>query len=36
MPILIPVIKILWNRYMSAAMNEIKKRAEKEVARGSR
>ena len=36
MPILIPVIKILWNRYMSAAMNEIKARAEKEVARGSR
>ena len=36
MPILIPVIKIFWNRYMSAAMKEVKARAEKEVARASR
>jgi hypothetical protein len=36
MPILIPVIKILWNRYMSAAMKQIKTRAEKEVVRASR
>jgi polyketide cyclase/dehydrase/lipid transport protein len=31
MPILFPVIKILWNRYMKAAMKQTKERAEKEV-----
>ena len=36
MPILVPVIRILWNRYMSSAMKQIKTRAEKEVARASR
>ena len=36
MPILFPVIRILWNRYMSSAMKQIKARAEKEVARVSR
>ena len=36
MPILFPVIRILWNRYMSSAMKHIKARAEKEVARVSR
>ncbi len=36
MPILFPVIRILWHRYMSAAMKQIKARAEKEVARASR
>jgi hypothetical protein len=36
MPILFPVIRILWNRYMSSAMKQIKARAEKEVARASR
>jgi hypothetical protein len=35
-PILIPVIRIMWNRYMSTAMRHIKTRAEKEVARASR
>ena len=29
--ILFPVIKILWNRYMKAAMKQTKVRAEKEV-----
>jgi len=36
MPILIPVIRILWHRYMSSAMKQIKARAEKEVMRVSR
>lgn len=36
MPLLIPVIRILWNRYMSSAMKRIKARAEKEVARAAR
>jgi len=36
MPILFPVIRILWNRYMSSAMKQVKARAEKEVARTSR
>jgi hypothetical protein len=36
MPILIPVIKILWNRYMKAAIAQVKLRAEKEVAGASR
>lgn len=36
MPILFPVIRILWHRYMSAAMKQIKARAEKEVAKVSR
>jgi hypothetical protein len=36
MPILFPVIRILWNRYMSAAMKQIKARAEKEVMKVSR
>ena len=36
MPILIPVIRILWHRYMSAAMKKIKARAEKEVMKVSR
>jgi hypothetical protein len=31
-PLLLPVIKILWNRYMKAAMAVIKERAEREVA----
>jgi hypothetical protein len=31
-----PVIKILWHRYMTAAMNVTKARAEAEVARSSR
>jgi hypothetical protein len=31
MPMLVPVIRILWNRYMRTAMNHIKARAEKEV-----
>jgi hypothetical protein len=35
-PLLYPVIKILWQRYMSSAMKEIKSRAEKEVMRVSR
>jgi hypothetical protein len=30
-PILIPVIRIMWNRYMNTAMKHIKTRAEKEV-----
>ena len=34
--LLIPVIKILWNRYMKAAMKVTKERAETEVARGAR
>jgi hypothetical protein len=33
MPILIPVIRVMWKRYMSSAMKQIKARAEKEVAR---
>jgi hypothetical protein len=32
MPMLIPVIRILWNRYMKTAMKHIKARAEKEIA----
>jgi Polyketide cyclase / dehydrase and lipid transport len=32
-PILIPVLKILWNRSMRSAMDRIKARAEKEVER---
>jgi len=32
-PILVPVIKILWNRSMRSTMNRIKTRAEKEVGR---
>ena len=36
MPILFPVIRILWHRYMSSAMKHIKARAEKEVMRASR
>jgi hypothetical protein len=36
MPILFPVIRILWHRYMSGAMKRIKARAEKEVAKVSR
>jgi hypothetical protein len=28
---LVPVIKILWNRYMRTAMTHIRTRAEKEV-----
>jgi hypothetical protein len=31
MPMLVPVIKILWNRYMRTAMKHIKTRAEHEV-----
>jgi hypothetical protein len=31
MPILFPVIRILWNRYMRTAMKHIKTRAEREV-----
>ena len=34
--LLVPVIKILWNRYMKAAMNVTKARAEVEVARSPR
>ena len=34
--LLIPVIKILWNRYMKAAMKVTKERAEAEVARSAR
>jgi hypothetical protein len=34
--LLVPVIKILWNRYMKAAMNVTKTRAEAEVARIAR
>jgi hypothetical protein len=30
------VIRIMWNRYMSSAMKNIKARAEKEVMRASR
>ena len=33
MALLTPVVKILWNRYMNAAMEVIKERAEHEVAR---
>jgi hypothetical protein len=33
LPILFPVIKILWHRYMRAAMARVKARAEKEVMR---
>jgi hypothetical protein len=36
MPILFPVIRILWHRYMSAAIKQIKTRAEKEVAKAVR
>jgi hypothetical protein len=36
MPILVPVIRIMWHRYMSSAMKIIKSRAEKEVMRLSR
>jgi len=36
MPILIPVIRILWHRYMSSAMKNVKTRAEKEVVRAAR
>jgi hypothetical protein len=36
MPILVPVIRIMWHRYMSSAMKNIKARAEKEVMRVSR
>ena len=36
MPILVPVIRIMWNRYMSSALKNIKARAEKEVMRASR
>jgi hypothetical protein len=32
--VLLPVIKILWNRYMKAAMKDTKERAETEVTRG--
>jgi hypothetical protein len=35
MPLLTPVVKIFWNRYMDAAMKVIKERAEREVARRS-
>jgi hypothetical protein len=35
-PLLIPVIRIMWNRYMSTAMKHIKTRAEKEVVGASR
>ena len=33
MPILYPVIRILWRRYMRAAIGRVKARAEKEVMR---
>jgi len=36
MVLLYPVIKILWNRYMQAAMNVTKRRAEAEVSRSAR
>ena len=36
MPLLIPVIKILWHRYMRSAIARVKARAEKEVARAAR
>jgi hypothetical protein len=36
MILLLPVIKILWNRYMKAAMKITKERAEAEVARSAR
>lgn len=36
MPILIPVIRIMWHRYMSSAMKIVKARAEKEVVRAAR
>jgi len=36
MPILIPVIKILWHRYMSSAIKQVKTRAEREVEQVSR
>ena len=35
MPILFPVIRILWHRYMTSAMKQVKTRAEKEVVRAS-
>jgi hypothetical protein len=35
MPLLFPVIRIMWHRYMSSAMKNIKARAEKEVLRVS-
>jgi hypothetical protein len=34
MLILLPVIKILWHRYMAAGINLVKQRAEKEVKGG--
>ena len=36
MVVLVPVIKILWNRYMKAAMKVTKERAEREVKGSSR
>lgn len=33
-PILVPVIKILWRRYMRSALTRIKARAEKEIVAG--
>lgn len=36
LPILFPVIRILWHRYMTSAMKQIKTRAEKEVGRAAR
>jgi hypothetical protein len=36
MPLLIPVIRILWHRYMNTAMKHVKARAEKEVMRVAR
>ena len=36
MPILVPVIRILWHRYMSSAMTRVKARAESEVVGASR
>jgi hypothetical protein len=36
LPILFFVIRILWHRYMTSAMKQIKSRAEKEVARSGR
>ena len=35
-PLLLPIVKILWNRSMKAGMKIIKERAEKEVPGGSR
>ena len=35
-PLLLPIVKILWKRSMTAAMKIIKERAENEVAGGSR